>query len=305
MLSQLSHVGLAREAVWGTALPAAKFFPSKNPKFEDDIKRILDQGKRGSAATDFGAWGGTRLGRLEHDGDFYPDVPPYFLLGILGQVNTTGVGPYTHVFTLAATPPSFTITDYYGGAQARQFAGAMVESLDLKFATESGALEWAVKLAAKASTQVATPTPTFGSLAPFLGWQAALTLAGGGNTKLLGFELNMKRTLSPIFGANNSQDPNKMYAGPLEVTGKITFDMADETELNYYLNNTQPTLSLVLTSGTNTITIALSKCDFEKATVDRSQEYVRVDSPIRGHYNATDAGPAKITVVNSVASYAA
>lgn len=120
---------------------------------------------------------------------------------------------------------------------------------------------------------------------------------------MLGGELNLKRQVNMVFGANNSQDPSLNQIGPLEVTGKLLFYMTDDTELNNYLNNSQPAVSILFTSGTNTLALALGKCDFEKAKIDRGAEFVKVDAQIRGHYNTADAGPCKITVVNSVASY--
>ncbi len=302
MQTILSHLGLAKEVTWGTAVAAAKWLPIKDFKPVDEIKYPLDQGKRGIAALDFGAYQGTRLGNLDYGGDFFPDVPPYFLLGVLGKDTVTGVGPYTHAFQLDPAPPSFSISDYYG--VERQWAGARVSELGLKFATDTGMLEYGVKMLSKASAIVTTTTPTIGTTAPFLGWQAAFSVAGTGVVgRLLAYEVTFKRILKEIFGANNSQDPSAIYVGGLEVTGKLTVDMPDDNELLHYLNNDQPAIQVVLTSGTNTITILMTKCAFEKATIDRGQEFVRLDAQIRGLYNTTDAGPAKVTVVNSVATY--
>jgi hypothetical protein len=36
----------------------------------------------------------------------------------------------------------------------------------------------------------------------------------------------------------------QVFLGPLEVTGKITFIMEDDTELTRFLNNTQPAIVL-------------------------------------------------------------
>lgn len=303
-ISALSYLGLAKEAVWGTPVTAAKWLPVKDMKPTDDIKMVLDEGKRGIAAKDFGAYQGTKLSNLEYGGDFFPDVAPYFLLAVLGADTVSGTGPYTHAFGLGSAPPSLTLQDFFGHSQERQYAGCRVSEVGLKFATDTGAVEWTAKLLGKASALVVKTTPTIGTTTPFLGWQAALSIGGtSAPGRLLAAEWSLKRTLKEVFGANNSQDPSTIYAGILEVTGKMTFDMPDETELQHYLTNDQPSVSVALTSGANSVTILTTKTAFEKATVDRSQEFVRVDAQIRGLYNATDAGPAKITVINSVATY--
>lgn len=308
-ISALSRLGLAKEAQWGTPVVASKFLPVKDFKPTDDIKMIIDEGIRGVAAKDFGAYAGTRLGQLEYGGDFYPDVAPFFILGILGKDTVSGSAPYTHLFQLDPNPPSFTIEDYNGN-NSRQFAGAMISELGLKFATDSGALEHTLKLMSKASTVLGSPTTaTYGTIAPLLGWQAALTVGGSAvDGRLLAFELNLKRTLKEMFGANNSQDPSKIHAGILEVTGKMTFDMPDDNELEHYLLNDQPAIAVTLSNGgagaaLTSIVFTLTKCLFEKANSDRSQEHVRLDAQIRGIYNTTDAGPVAITVKNAVASY--
>jgi hypothetical protein len=87
--------------------------------------------------------------------------------------------------------------------------------------------------------------------------------------------------------------------GPVEMTGKLAFAVNDSTELNYYLNNTQPILSTVFTSGSNSLTIVMSKCAFIKASViDSGSPYIKVTSPIRAIRNSTDSGCGKITLLN-------
>lgn len=301
-ISALGYAGLAKESVWGTPVAANKWMPVKDHKFEEDIKTILDEGKRGIAAKDFGLYQGTKLATLEQGGDFYPDVPPNFLLGIMGSVATTGVGPYTHTFSLGATQPSLTVHDY-DGLTERQFAGCLVDEFSMKFATDEGALSWSAKMKGKSPTSIAKSTPTFGTLNPILGWQASLNLNSIANTNLLGFELTCKRETKPVFGANNSQAPSKIHPGVLEVTGKISFDMAATTEYDLFGNNTQPPLALTLTSGANILVITMTKCAFEKANVDQGKEFVQVDASIRGIWNTTDSGPVKFAVTNSVVSY--
>lgn len=305
IISYNSRAGLAKEVTWGTAIASpTTWVPFKTLKSEDDIKRVIDSGIRGSLAKDFASYAGIASAKYDLDGMVYPDVFGNFLLAILGQDAVTGTGPYTHAFTLAATqPPSYTLTDY-DGVNERQFAGSVLQQLDLKFTTE-GELSKSAKFVSKLSATAASiHTPTYGTIAPIVGYQSALTIAGAGNTRLIGGDLNLKRDVKFTFGANNSQSPTKVNVGTLEVTGKLDFEIDDYTELNYYLNTTQPIVVLTFTSGANVLTIQMSKCDFEKmAGIDRSQEMARVSASIRGIYNTTDAGPVKITLVNSIATY--
>lgn len=301
--SQLSVVGLALEAAYGTGLAPTKFFPAKTHDYKPKVQRILDEGKRGVNAKDFGAYMGHKFAELSYGGDFYPDVPPYLLYGILGTKSVTGVGPYTHTFTLGSTIPSFTKYDDYV-ANKRQMPGALVEEFTLRWGTtETTAIQWESRLKSHIGATASAATPSYGSLAPWLGWQSALTVGGAGNTKLLNGELTLRRTIEQIWPANNTQDPTQFIAGPLEVTGRINLYMDDDTDLDRVLNGTKPATQLVFTSGTNILTLIMTSCDWEENTIDRSGAYVRLDANLRGHYNATDAGPIKATLQNSVATY--
>lgn len=302
LLSSLSFLGFAVETTPGTAVPATKFVPIKSFKAEDDIKRILDDGRRGVLAKDFGMYAGTASATLEYEGMMYPDMPGYFIKAIMGNDTVNGTGPYTHSFTLSnSMPPTLTITDYEV-AGARQYAYGVVEEFGLKWASD-GDVTYNVKMQAQASTVVTTPTSTFTNAQPFLGWQAGLTINGATNYNMVSGELTLKREVKPTYGANNTQQFTRMNVGPLEVSGKMTFEIVDYTEHQLYLNNTQQPVVITFTQGSNILTLQMSQCGIEKSVIDRSQEMVRADVSFRGLYNATDNGPIKITLQNNIANY--
>lgn len=302
IISYNSRLGLAKEITWGTAATApTSWVPFKTLKSEDDIKRIIDSGKRGNLAKDFASYAGVMTGKVDIDGDVYTDLFGNFLMGIFGTDTVTGAAsPYTHTFTLNNNqPPSYTLFDY-DGVNERVYAGAVISELDLKF-TSDGELSKSAKFISKASAvSGSVHTATYSTTPPFLGWQAALTIGGAANTRLIGGDLSFKRPAKFTFGANNSQSPTKVNVGEMEVTGKLDFEIDDYTELGYYLNTTQPAVILTFTNGTNILTVQTSKCDFEKvAGLDRSQNVVRVSANIRGLYNTTDSGPVSVKLQNS------
>lgn len=301
IISYNSRMGLAKETVWGTAMTAPTVWcPFKTLKSEDDVKRVIDSGKRGNLTKDFASYAGIQSSKADLEADVYPDTFGNFLMGLFGQDNVTGASPYTHTFKLSANqPPSYTLFDY-DGINERVYAGAMVQELGLKFTSE-GDLSKSVKYMCKASAVGGSVhTPTFTTVSPFIGYQAAINIAGSANTRVIGGDINFKRALKFTYGANNSVNPTKLNAGTVEITGKFDFEVDDYTELNYYLNNTQPIVSVSFTSGTNVLTITMSKCDLEKIQgLDRSQDVVRVSANVRGLYNTTDGGPGAVTLVNT------
>lgn len=307
-LSALGYLGLAKEATYGTALAPTVFIPFNTVKVEDEWKKVTDEGRRGVLSRDFGVFNTTRDAKVEFEGPCYPDVVGNVLLGIFGKDTVTGAAaPYTHKFQINnATGPSYTVTDYnvLAGTNERRYPGAAIEEVSFKFDPDT-MLNVSTKMQAKASTLVAKSTPTQSLTAPFMGWQDALKLNGVANNNLLGGEVTFKREVDLIFAGNNTQDPTKMIQGRMEATGKLTFDVDDETEFLLFLNGTQQSVELTftITAGTLSLDFMFTKVDVTKATVDRGSESIRVDLEFRALYNTTDAGMGAVTLINAVASY--
>src|SRR5215831_8780437 len=73
-----------------------------------------------------------------------------------------------------------------------------------------------------------------------------------------------------------TQDATGGNVGPLRVTGKITAASVDLTELNFYLNNTQPVASVTFTSGANSLQFQMSKAAFvDPSELDHGNPYAR------------------------------
>jgi hypothetical protein len=84
--------------------------------------------------------------------------------------------------------------------------------------------------------------------------------------------------------------------------------MENDTELNRYLNNTQPAITIEWQygSGANAIGLVaeISKGAYTAATIERGQDYVQVTCDVNAMANTTDAGalggfsPIKFTLQN-------
>lgn len=302
-ISALGHLGVALETVYGTAVPPALYIPYNTIKVEDDIKKVTDEGRRGVLSKEFAVYNTTRSGKVEVDSLAYADTLGFFLKAVFGQDTVTGSSPYTHKFTVANTLcPSITVQDY-NAITERQYAGAVVNEVGLKFDSEKE-ITMSAKMISKASVTTTTTTPTISTTKPFLGYTAALKIGGSSNLNMVGGEVTVKREAQLIFGANNTQDPSKYVTSRIEASGKLTFDVEDESEFLNYTNGTQPTLDILFTADANTtLDLSFGKVDFTKAVVDRSQEFVRVDVDFKALYNVTDSGIATFTLKNAVATY--
>lgn len=305
----LTQVLLAKEASFQTATTAGgASIASKNPKASEIFPSIIDQGYRGHAAMDYALYQDVGHSEIDlPDMQFYPADSGHFLVAMLGQdTATTSASSTSHAITLLdGLPPSYTITDY-NGIDSRQYAGLYFSEVTLKWLTP-GRFTASAKAAGMFATTTSKPAfPAYDSASVYIPWEMASTVSAA-NTHIINMELDLKRKVDPIWGMNNSQQPNLASVGPLEVTGKIDYAVADNTELNYYLQNTQPQATFLFTgaSTVNTMKLHFQTLAFETPTVtDRSKDYLVVTSTFRGIYNSTDAGPLKITLTNSrTASY--
>lgn len=301
--------GLAKETTWGTPVAATTFYRVKSPKYSVKYASTIEDGMSASAAKDqawYQATGATDfdLGELL----FYPDDTVHPLMGLLGTDTVTGTGPYTHTLTLnnSAFPPSYTLARYSGlQANADQFPGCLFSEATLKF-SNPGKFTFNAKGMGMLPTPaggVTKPTAAFSAAPILMPWQGAFTIGGSSNLRAIDFEVQIKRPVEMIFPMSGQQGPGAYNVSVMEVTGKLTFTSVDMTEVNYYLNNTQPVVSAVFTSGTNSLTLQMSKCAFESPTeIDHGQPYARTTASFRAIANSADAGtgnaPIKITVAN-------
>lgn len=151
--SAKSFIGVKKEVTQGTAvppltatIPVNKFQPQ--PKFTP----LKDESQRGSmAATNGQTQGAGHEEWTISDSPAFYDMLPYLLNNILGDIATTGAGPFTHVMSLlnsgTGQPGTLTIFDWQGtpANQGRQYPGAVCTELTIKGNPESEFITWSAK----------------------------------------------------------------------------------------------------------------------------------------------------------------
>ena len=305
----LTQLMLAPETTFQTATTVGgASIAAKGPKANEIFESLYDQGYRGHASMDYAYYQGVGHSEIDlPDMWFYADDYGHFFMAMLGTDNaTTSASSTSHVITLVdGLPKSYTLTDY-NGVDTRQYAGLYFEEVDMKWTTP-GRLTLSAKAQGMTATTAAKPAAAYSSASVYLPWEMASTINGVANVHIINMELALKRKVEPIWGMSNSQQPNLESDGPLEVTGKIDFAVADNTELNLYKSNTQPAATFLLTGAStiNTMTMHFNDLAFETPTViDRTKDFLVLQSAFRGIWNATDSGPLKVTLTNArTASY--
>lgn len=304
-LSSMSYAGLAVETTEGTPVAPTGFLPMRTFKPQDVPVYVPDRGLRGQPVDLFGEYASVKSSTYGWDGDAFSTSFGNLLGAIQGLDTVSGTAaPYTHTFTTVASPPSYTLADYYV-AGYREWPGSRAEKLQIKFTPQAGVTYVADWLGWPSVVETAPSSFTYATVPFFLGWQAALSLGGSSDINLTSFQVDLARKSSKVlFSAQNSQNPFTTFVGPLEATYTLEFYMEDDTE--YKLALSEATQAVVITvTQPNTgdiLTLQSSAVQFTKPTIDRQGEYVQVTLDGSAVFNATDNSVFLAKLQNAVST---
>ena len=298
-----SYLGIAKEATRGTAVAPTDFIPVMKDALKpvDIVDPLYDTGLRGSNVLNYNYIPGRTRSTVDFGGAVFADTVGYGIAGLLGSVATTGASaPFTHTISLLNSlasggdvqPISYTLTDFYA-IDVRSYPGCQFSDFSLKFNAD-GMLEYDAKSTGFLSETVADPTPTFSTILPTPVWRGTVSIGGSTVATAMTGNIDMSRPATPIYGISNTQDPYQVFLGPLEVTGKITFVMEDDSELLNFLNNTQPALVFNWAYGSGAaevqIQATLTKGAYTTGVIERGEDFVQVSVDFNAQANTTDDG---------------
>jgi hypothetical protein len=235
-------------------------------------------------------------------------------------------GPYTYVWSLlnsgTGQPLSQTLTHYLGPTPtsgARQYPGACMSDLSFVIKPDSALFTMTGTLTGFPSVPLGSlPIPNASAVLPIAAWETVVGIggpaSGGTLVKTAGdITVALKRELEVITTSQGSQSPFIIQRGGFSTTAnKMMFPaVADESPLNYMLNNTQPQTQIVVSnglSGTNLITVQFDfqVAAFTMAEPDSTKAAVGYSTGFEGVFNTTNAGgsggssPVKISLTNNV-----
>jgi hypothetical protein len=316
-----SYLGIAKEVTKGTIVAPTDFIPVAKDSIKpvDVVDALYDTGLRGSNVVNYNYLQGRTRSTFDFGGAVFADTVGYAIAGLLGSVATTGSSaPFTHTISLKNSlvsgaddqPISYTLTDFYA-ADVRSYPGCQFSDFSLKFNAD-GMLEYDTKTTGWQSSAVSDPTPTFSTLLPTQVWRGTVSIGGTAVSNAMTGNIDMTRSVSPVYGISNTQNPYNIFLGPLEVTGKITFIMENDDELTRFLNNTQPAIVLNWAYGSGAGAVQLqatiTKGAYTAAVIERGEDFVQVSIDLNGQGNTTDAGstggfaPIKWVLQNAKAS---
>lgn len=324
-LSVQSYLALAKELTRGVAQAGTTYIPIE-PKqsVQSKIIWLKDMGLRGSPVDNYNIQAGVGYFEYNFSGNVFADSICNLLVAGLGGPDTvTGGGPvYTHTIPLlnaasvGSQPPSYTIYDVdniaEGTSIAKMMADGQLSTLDFTFNADGAVTykgTWACELPVEVSSaSVGSPVWTTENFIP--AWNCSASLGPVGSTlSVVNIEeasLSVNRNTVPEWTIGQ-QSPHQLFAGPIDVTGKLKF-VAESGESNFSrgLSTSQQIFYLTFTepvSGHNVI-FQMNQVQFENPVVlrEKSFEEVSVDFAISANTTNAASGfsPLKVIANNGV-----
>lgn len=312
--SHLATLGVAKETTPGTAVAPTMFIPWKTLTPKDEVNLIEDKGQRGAAVSSFGLVQGQKGSTLDFGGDVFADSIGFPLVSVLPDVTVTGASaPYSTAFSTLNTgdtqPPAqtYTINDPLG---TWQYPGEQLNELQFKFNAD-GLLEYTAKATGWTYVAGSAPTVSFNAIKPVANW-TILTKIAGTQVFVIDGEITIKRAVTAIRGANGSQNPYRIWSGDVDVEGKLTLVMEDNSQRTIFQASTPQTLDISFTAGTGATATGLqlhcSTAVWSEGTPNYGKDYIELPVTFKTYGNTTDIGasggysPIKATLTNAMPS---
>ena len=235
----------------------------------------------------------------------------YWLKAMFGAPTTSGSGPYTHTFKLGTTQPSLVLEKKFATATASymKMNGCKVSKFSLS-AGGDGELTANVDIEGAKETVGTTAydaTLTAIALTRFNQFQAAIKEGGStlANATAFSFDLDLGLDTDVyVIGGNGYL--GDLPEGVASVGGTLTTLFENTTLLTKAINNTETSLEISFTNGTNILRFTFPEVLLQMNTPGiTGPQGIRLELPWQAYYgNHADATAVKVELINGQASYA-
>lgn len=320
--SELTIVGIGKQASIGTGVAATNFFRLTDVKPQPNVPYLPDNSFQGDMTKVHDFVQGPTSSSFELSGSLYSDEIGWPLASLLGDLTVTGTqDPFTTTFSLLNSTQgqtkSYTITDW-NGTDGSWYVDSKANELALAY-TADGLVTANSKWDGIAVSTTTVPTASFASSHTLPAWKTGVSINSLVGPLVTDLSLTIKRTNVAVAAMQSTQAQNvaAIYnAGDLEYTGSATvvYDVTNgNTIYGYFKNGTVIPLSVDLTSTeggqSHEVKFQSTTTQITMATLQRaSANYVSLALQFQGIANTTDVGasagrsPVKATTKSSVTS---
>ncbi len=305
-----AQLGFAPEVTYGTGVTPTAFLPLVSESLTAQRERLesagIIAGRRVLTSDQWSPGNVTVSGDVELE-LYNRGLGPLFRV-MFGDVSTTGAGPYTHVFTpgdLAGDALTVQVgrPGTAGTVHPFTYTGMKVGSWELACAAGEIATLKLAMVGRDETTATALASATYpATIKPLHFDHAAVSLAG-----------SPVLVKSFTLAGDNGLDAGRRFLGddliaePLEAglrtyDGTLDVEFVDLTQYNRYVNASEVALSIVFTSGTDTVTIAANmRLDGETPNVSGT-ELLAQTVGFKAVASGADATAITATLVNGDAT---
>jgi len=297
------NVGIAKETTRGTPVNPVFWIPQTSISFDDKVEKVDEESAMGQIAdTDSSVVTG-KYAEGEIEGEIRDKALGLILTGVMGASPTsTGVGPYTHTYTLADTSNqhrSLSILKQNPNG-ASMFALAMVDSFEISV-EPLGIVTYTIGFTSKSSQDWTPQTPTFTSLGEkflhqHLQFRVADTIVGLAAASVLSLKaLTLTINKNPVRdNVMGTLQPEDIFNAQISVEGSLTLNYEDRVWRNYMLDGTYKAMEIKFYKDANSsLTIRLPRVSFNSwEPASDLDDIITQDIDFKAHYDA--AAPEKI-----------
>lgn len=300
-------VGIAFETVYGTFVASTRFFPVKSENLTEPFKHVPRRLIRG-VADNLGHVQGNHNVEGDIVMELYSDVLPYFLYVSRVTIVKSGTGPWTYTTTpahvgdsTALVKPGMSINVFKAG-ESFGFSGCVVSGWELS--VEDGIPLITVHIIGSKELDQADPTPAFLTTdVPFSAPSWNIQIPDASQIfQVEDMTFSVNDNCEPQFRLGNT-GAQWVKFGEREVKAEVTRDFNSRAEFDLYKSVTATSVTLVLTQGSNTVTIKMANVTRETYEIDGSTDQgspVMAKVSYMGNYNISNSKSYEVIVVTAV-----
>lgn len=318
-IGRLADIGIAKEAVRGTAENSVGFYlPKVSLTIDDGIEQVLDESSIGVIEDSPNASVVGKFAEGEIEGNIYDKSFGLLLFAALGGKSVSGPSDsaYTHSFTVAQSAQHQSLTLFLDDPnQDYKYALAMLESLEIDVMLAQYA-RYKAAFRSKAG-ETATLSPSYSAENHFLPQHGSVKIASDLSGLGAASALNI-RSVRLSINKNieddrklGSVDPTDILNRQLAVDGSVELVFDANTFKTQMLADTAQAMRIRLTqttligsSSVPQLTIDLAKVKFSKFEKNYENDgIVTATVDFKAHYSVGDTAMITAELINAQSSY--
>lgn len=321
-IGRLVNLGIAKEAVRGTAVAATLWVDKSELSFYDKVQKALSQGTYGVIGESNQELVALKWAEGEVAFDLSDTTFPLVLLATFGSLSSGSFNSvYKHTFTLQNDNIHDTLTFWVKDSVDTlidRFSFVMIDKLTISAKPEELVTCKASFISRSSDTWAGTVTPAYTAVNKFLGRHVSVrlaTLTGGlaaaSRLNVKALELNISKNVMRDHALGTVQAIDLLNQ-KFEITGSFEIDLSDRTYQDLMNNGTYNAMRIdIVNSGVTIGTtnpsfrIDLSRCAFDAWEPARPNDTIATQKiNFRAMYDVTNANIINdCYVVNATASY--